>query len=113
MGDFSDVVFDGAWKMFTKRGVPEEEARSLDIMFVNAWRPFGQVVKDNPLTVLDWTSVDPANDVRGKSRGTAVEKDVIYGALVHHNPKHRWMYLPDMNPEEIWLFKQADSRAER
>merc|ERR1719159_1084464 len=26
--DFSDVVFDKAYKMFTKRGVPEDEARS-------------------------------------------------------------------------------------
>merc|ERR1712194_453477 len=88
--DFSDVVFDSAWKMLAKRGVPEDEAQRLDLMFVNAWRPFGSKVTDNPLAILDWTSVDPIADVRGLKRGTPVEKDTIYGATVHHNPHHRW-----------------------
>lgn len=109
--DFSDAVFDGAWKMLAKRGVPEAEARRLDIMLVNAWRPFGQVVSDNPLTILDWTSVDPAQDVHGTPRGEPVRKGRIYPSTVVHNPAHRWMYLPDMGPEEVWLFKQADSRS--
>ena len=26
--------------MLTKRGVSEEEAQSLDLMFVNTWKPF-------------------------------------------------------------------------
>ena len=43
--DFSEVVFDGAWKMFVKRGVPEAAARNLDILFVNAWKPYGQTVR--------------------------------------------------------------------
>lgn len=111
--DFSDVVFDGAWKMLEKRGVPGEEAKRLDLMFVNAWRPFGCTVKDNPLAILDWTSVDPVHDVKGMKRGATVEKDTIYGALVCHNPRHRWFYLPDMTPEEMWFFKQADSREHR
>merc|ERR1712139_189528 len=94
--DFSDVVFDGAWKMLVKRGVPEEEAKRLDLMFVNCWKPFGLTVTDNPLAVLDWTSVDPSADVRGVKRGQGahVEKDVISGALVCHNPHHRWFYMP-------------------
>ena len=36
----ADVVFDRAYKMLTKRGVSEEEAQSLDLMFVNTWKPF-------------------------------------------------------------------------
>jgi hypothetical protein len=113
--DFSDVVFDGAWKMLVKRGVPEEEAKRLDLMFVNCWKPFGVTVTDNPLAVLDWTSVDPNADVRGVKRGQGahMEKDTISGALVCHNPDHRWFYLPEMTPEELWFFKQADSRENR
>jgi len=107
--DFSDAVFDGAWKMMTKRGVPEHEAKHLDLMFVNAWRPFGRIANDNPLAILDWTSIDPSH-VRGPRRGSVIEKDTIYSSLVSYSPSHRWYYLPNMTPEEVWFFKQADSR---
>jgi hypothetical protein len=108
--DFSDVVFDNAYKMLTKRGVTEEEAHSMDIMLVNAWKPFGSVVHDNPLTILDWTSVDPSADVHGLPRGAKVVKGNILASTVTHNPSHRWLYVPEMTPNEVWLFKQADSR---
>jgi hypothetical protein len=111
--DFSDVVFDRAHKMLTKRGVPAEEAPNLDLMFVNAWRPFGRVVSDNPLAILDWTTLDPSRDVHGLPRGASVEKGNILVSTVTYNPAHRWMYLPNMTPEEVWLFKQADSRLAR
>jgi hypothetical protein len=111
--DFADVVFDRAYKMLTKRGVPEEEAQSLDLMFVNTWKPFGRVVSDNPLAILDWTTVDPARDVHGLRRGATVEKGNILVSTVTHNSAHRWMYMPNMTPEEVWLFKQADSRPPR
>lgn len=108
--DFADVVFDRAYKMLTKRGVSEQEALSMDLMFVNAWRPFGRVVRDNPLTLLDWTSLDPSKDVHGLQRGAEIQKGNILASTVTYNSAHRWMYLPDMTPEEVWLFKQADSR---
>ena len=111
--DFADVVFDRAHKMLTKRGVPEEEALNLDLIFVNTWKPFGRVVSDNPLAILDWTTVDPARDVHGLPRGASVEKGNILVSTVTHNPAHRWMYLANMTPEEVWFFKQADSRPAR
>ena len=111
--DFADVVFDRAHRMLTKRGVPEEEALNLDLMFVNAWKPFGRVVADNPLAILDWTTLDPARDVHGLPRGAPVEKGNIFASTVTHNPAHRWMYLSNMTPEEVWFFKQADSRPAR
>lgn len=108
--DFSEAVFDGAHKMLTKRGVSEEEALAMDLVFLNAWRPYGETVRDNPLCILDWTTVDPERDVHGLHRGAATKKGHIYGTTVSHNPAHRWVYLPRMEPTEVWLFKQADSR---
>jgi len=110
--DFSEVVFDNAYKMLTKRGVPETEAKALDLMFINVWKPFGQTVKDNPFAVLDWTSVDPVNDVHVRLRGQTATKGAIYNSLVTYNPNHRWAFLPDHRDDEVLLFKQADSRAE-
>jgi len=111
--DFADVVFDRAYRMLTKRGVPEEEALKLDLMFVNTWKPFGREVSDNPLAILDWTTVDASRDVHGLPRGAAVEKGNILVSTVTHNPNHHWMYIPNMTPEEVWFFKQADSRPAR
>ena len=112
--DFSDIVFDRAFKMLVKRGVPEGEARAMDIMFVNVWKPFGDTVYDNPLAILDWTSVDCDADVHELKRGsTYFEKGVVLSATLSHNPTHRWMYAPRMKTSECWVFKQADSRDTR
>merc|ERR1719456_1586466 len=108
--DFSEVVFDSAWKMLTKRGVPEEEAKDLDLVFVNVWKPYGQTVADNPLAILDWTSIDIAKDVHVQLRGLQTKKGSIYGTQVSYNPNHRWFFLPDQKDDEILYFKQADSR---
>ncbi len=87
--DFADVVFDRAYKMLTKRGVSEEEATKMDLMFVNAWKPFGRAVADNPLTILDWSSVDPSRDVHGLPRGAPVVKGNILASTVTFNPGHK------------------------
>ena len=109
--DFSEVVFDGAGKMLTKRGVPEAELEGLDLMFVNCWKPYGQTVRDNAFAILDWTSVEPEEDVHVHPRGTKTKRGGIYGTSPSYNPNHRWVWLPEQRDDEIWLFKQADSRA--
>lgn len=107
-----EQVFDGAWKMLAKRGVPEKEAKDdLDVMFVNCWKPFGQTVRDNPFAILDWSSVDVDNDVHIVPRGSPTTRGAIYGTGITFNPDHRWVYLPEQRDDELWLFKQADSRA--
>ena len=73
--DFSEVVFDNAYKMLTKRGVSEDEAKNkLDLMLVNVWKPYNQTVKDNPFAILDWTSVNPKEDVHVYLRGRKIVK---------------------------------------
>jgi hypothetical protein len=79
--DFSEVVFDRAYKMLTKRGVPEDEAKSLDLMLVNVWKPFGQTVRDNPFAILDWTSVDADRDVHVHRRGKQTTKGGLYTSV--------------------------------
>ena len=70
-----EVVFDNAYKMLTKRGVSEDEAKNkLDLMLVNVWKPYNQTVKDNPFAILDWTSVNPKEDVHVYLRGRKIVK---------------------------------------
>ena len=35
----------------------------------------------------------------------------IYSTQLHYNPNHRWFYLPEQRENEIFYFKQGDSRA--
>merc|ERR1712205_69882 len=98
--------------MLTKRGVDEKEAKGLDLMFINAWKPFGQTVQDNSFAILDWTSVDAKEDVNVHLRGRHHAQGALFTSTVTFNPQHRWVYLPQQRDDEVWLFKQADSRAE-
>lgn len=109
--DFSDVVFDNAHKMLVKRGVPEKEAQRMDIAFINCWQPFGCEVFDNHLALLDWCTVEVDSDVVEKPRGSPIIKGHIYTTMIHHNPRHQWVYLPKMMPHEVIMFKQGDSRS--
>lgn len=70
----------------------------------------------DPLAVLDWTSV-ALNDFSEVGRDTPPQKAADgkpfpYVSLLSHNPKHRWVYLSNMKQDEVWFFKQADSRRE-
>lgn len=37
------------------------------------------------------------------------EKSLIVAPV--HSPSHRWVFCPDQTPEEAWLFKHYDTRA--
>ena len=45
-------------------------------------------------------------------RGSPVTKGQIFPAVLTYSAKHRWLYLPNMRPDEIGLVKQADSRSD-
>ena len=97
-------------KMAKGHGLDPAEVEQMDTMFINAWQPFSYPVRDNPLTILDWTSVRVAQDIYVIPPGIPL----TFGEPVQrilHNPNHRWLYLPEMTPEEVWLFKQGDSRS--
>ncbi|PPR02086.1 hypothetical protein CVT24_011220 [Panaeolus cyanescens] len=78
---------------------------------VNLWRPISHSAIDYPLALCDYRSVDD-------------EKDVFPIALVHpgedrskdgetlgvrYSPRHRWVYMYGMTPEEVVLIKCFDS----
>merc|ERR1712046_268809 len=117
--DFTDVAFGdgetrGAFKVLAKRGVIESEAKNLDILFFNTWQPFMRPAYNDSLTLLDWQSVEPG-DYMEITRDYVPKKDkdgrpFAYVTELAFNPEHRWVYIPNMSPEEIFIFKQADIR---
>lgn len=74
--------------------------------FINVWRPIGDTVRDTPLALCDARSV-AARDL--------VPADLIYrertGEIYYatFNARHRWLYVPEMRPQEVILLKNYDS----
>ncbi|WP_290649683.1 CmcJ/NvfI family oxidoreductase [Aquisalimonas sp.] len=89
--------------------VEAERLRDVPFIQVNVWRPIRGPVKRSPLAVLDATTLDPADLI-----GT----DMVYpdrtGEIYHlaFNPSQRWLYFPEMTPDEALVIKGYDSRTD-
>ena len=155
--------------------MPEDEAQRCGICVVNLWAPVQRPAYQNPLAVLDASTMDLSTDavsyhldpafdtgyayfkdqtgaavhprpleqrvpvaaidapalsplfkyVRLQTAGTA-HSDIAHTlrslslqpiVISHHpiarSPGHRWVYLPDMSPDEAMVFKQFDFREVR
>jgi len=104
-----------AWKMLVKRGVPESTAKKMRVAFFNVWQPTTIPVEEHPLALLEWGSVDPGDlvsvtlgyGVTPKSGTGTVEPPI---AQLVYNPKHRWVFYPNMQTDEALVFSQVDGR---
>lgn len=76
---------------------------------VNVWRPFGGPVETTPLAFADPASLSPVD---------LVPTDLVYPDRVGEvyslawSPGQRWMYVPEMVPEEALLIRTYDSDAD-
>jgi len=70
----------------------------------NCWKPIGNEVQRNPLTLVDARSVDDEDVVDFLLGGS-------FSALPFYRPEHRYYYFPRMQPDELLVFKQLDTRA--
>lgn len=83
-------------------------------VWYNTWQPFDNVVRQNPLAVLDARSLAPGDIIPYRYTGYARSDED--GGLVSapvYNPDHRWFYYPEMTPGEVLLTKQLDARPGR
>ncbi|WP_229172022.1 CmcJ/NvfI family oxidoreductase [Bradyrhizobium altum] len=76
------------------------------LMIIQTWRVLSQPPHDFPLAFCDGSSILDADLVDASQ--------TKYGATVrawipHYNPSQRWYYIPDMTPDELYLFKGYDS----
>ncbi len=83
------------------------------IVFANVWRPIAPV-ECAPLAVCDASSVERVDLVYGPIGGkSASGVPNAAGWNLAHNPGHRWRYVPDMQPDEVLVFKQCDTDQDR
>jgi hypothetical protein len=95
---------------------PEESEKWLKrrYMFINLWRPITPVER-TPLALCDRRTVG-ADDLFGSEvRGGLNDpnRPPLYGFNLAHAPGQRWYYAPQMQPDEIWVFKIHDSDGAR
>lgn len=91
------------------RDLMGEEAEALlrrAFAIVNVWRPI-RTVQSFPLTLCDARTVEPEALVPAERRA----KDRIGEIFVaRFAPTQRWVYFPNMTPDEVVLIKTYDSR---
>ena len=73
---------------------------------INAWRPIGATVVDQPLALCDASTVDE-NDLVAVERRAADRTGELQVAL--HAPRQRWYFYSRMHRGEVLLFKTYDS----
>lgn len=78
-----------------------------DYVWFNTWQPFDNPAVQNPMAFLDWASL-PMDDVIDYYY-TGRNYDALVAAPVF-NPDHKWQYVPNMQTDEILVFKQMDGR---
>lgn len=81
--------------------------KNWDYVWFNTWQPFDNPAINNPMAFLDWESL-PMDDVIDYFY-TGRDYDALVAAPVY-SPDHRWRYIPNMQTDEIVLFKQMDGR---
>jgi hypothetical protein len=73
---------------------------------INVWRPIAHPARDWPLAVGDARSIAP-DDLIASDLIFPQRKGEIYA--VAYNPAQRWLYVPDLQPDEAMLIKCWDS----
>jgi hypothetical protein len=70
---------------------------------INVWRPIDGPVEEAPLAICDARSIS-AEEVLPTAEGV---KHEVY--IFNFSPRHRWFYFPNMDNQEVLLFKCFDS----
>ena len=91
------------------RDIMGDEAQALlshRAAIINVWRPIAYPAVDWPLAFADARSVE-AKDLVPSDLIFARRRGEIYN--VTYNPGQRWLYVPDLQPDEAILLKCWDS----
>jgi hypothetical protein len=105
-------ISDSTAVVFAQRFRPKDPSRPVRrFAHYNIWRALSPPPQDFPLAVCDSRSVsasdlveaDAMMDVPGKPESSYV------GLVVRYNSRHRWSHFPNMNRDELLVFKTHDS----
>ncbi len=100
------TVFSGPQRVRQVMGAQAEALLGGRAAIINVWRPIHHVARDWPLAFADARSI-AKDDLIAQDLIFPHRKGEIYG--VGYNPAQRWLYAPDLAPDEAVLIKCWDS----
>ena len=89
--------------------LPQDRAEAVlagRFAIINVWRPIRGPVRSSPLALCDGNSVAEQDLVLTERRAKERVGELYQ---VAYNPEQRWHYFPDMEAEEVLVFKCFDS----
>ncbi|WP_439373840.1 CmcJ/NvfI family oxidoreductase [Bradyrhizobium sp. DASA03120] len=101
-----------AWARLGHHGGPNRVFRRFQIL--NAWRPLLEPVRNYPLALCDYRSLDPEVDLVTTRRVLPEWMHERWvqdreGYSLKHRPEHRWCHWSALTPDETIVFKCYDS----
>lgn len=88
-----------------------EKVKKNRIQMINVWRPVGpNPITRNPLAICDYRSIDVDNDVKPMTTRLVDSNLTAYTISRNANDAHKWYYLSRMRSDEMFVFKQFDSK---
>jgi hypothetical protein len=100
------TVFSGPQRVRQVMGAQADELLQRRAAIINVWRPIAHVARDWPLAFADARSVG-RDDLLAQDLIFPHRKGEIYG--VAYNEAQRWLFAPDLAPDEAVLIKCWDS----
>jgi hypothetical protein len=100
------TVFSGPQRVRQVMGAQAEALLKRRAAVINVWRPIHHVARDWPLAFADARSI-AADDLIAQDLVFPHRKGEIYG--VGYSAAQRWLYAPDLAPDEAVLIKCWDS----
>lgn len=91
------------------QGLPDRPYSRL--MLIQAWRALSTPPQDFPLALCDSRTMSESDTFEkdGAVGPKAVAGNTFKSLAVHYNPRQRWYYFSNMQPDELILFKSYDS----
>ncbi len=101
-------ISDATAADFSARSAPKPFRRAAHY---NVWRVLSAPPQDVPLAVCDARSWAAEDMILADAIFDEPDKPEwsFEGLVVAHNPAHRWIWFPDMTPDEAIIFKTHDS----
>ena len=91
--------------------LPDEADGLLNHRFavIQAWRPIRNPIESDPLAICEASSLSSKDLILSERR---YPDRVGETYQVSYNPNHRWHYFPNMNRNEVLIFKVYDSETD-
>ena len=104
---------DRTTRDFTYDHLPKEEADHLlqgRYMLINVWRPI-LAVESAPFALCDASTVHRKDLFTSEVVGGLgdYKRRSLWGFNLAFTPDHKWYWAPDMQPDEVFVFKLFDS----